>query len=384
MNRRKQTDERDDNSCSRLFSNIISGFRGFISRPLTDGAPEDPTIHIDTSRTGQDGYTFEAENNKGPEIAKVDKEFENKQIAINTDRERRLAAMRKRLAREVDAKCSNNNTEDNNHEVLPKKLYLCMETKYVGLCIIINNNTKYSRAAGYLHEFFSAEGYEVKFHQYLKKKEIESIFDSAKSKNFNDHGCFVCFVLSTGNHRLIKTADNSSISMDKIVGYFHPKNSPTLDGKPKVFFFQNGIDIVNARNLWNDDERTPFPTYVDAVVVRSTLRDFIDRFITILAAHPRESLSTIMTLLQSETLLSFTCNEQYQVIRDMTKEVYFTIEKSTAGTSNPQTTAHIHAPTEKKLNAMMKGPSSDNSNTTPDVDAHMQEEGSSDRTKPKE
>nr|XP_039256523.1 uncharacterized protein LOC120333219 [Styela clava] len=318
------------------------------------GESDDIFYDIDTSRTGQDGFTYSTEYDADQEIARLQKEFQDKQIAIKMDHERRMVVMRKRFVRQMDATYSGRNAEDDNYETPPKKPYEFTETKYTGLCIIINNNTRYSRAAASLREFFATKGYEVEFHDSPKKEEMKSIFDSLKSKDFDNYGCFVCFVLSTGNDTHIETADNLSIKMRKIVKYFNPNDCPKLDGKPKVFFFQNGIDFYDAKNLWeaDDNETTPFPTYADAFVVRSTLRDFIDRFVTILKDYPGKSLSTIMTVLQSETLSSFTSNEQYQAISTMAKEVYLAAQKSEVKTSNTRVIARIHAPAEKELNEL--------------------------------
>ncbi|XP_077972246.1 uncharacterized protein LOC120340051 [Styela clava] len=282
-----------------------------------EGSSEVSQDVIDTSKTDQDGFTYSAEHNDDPKIAKLEKEFEEKKIASDRDSERRNAAMRRRYAKQ-NLKARINLAEDVGCEVPPKKTYVCSETKHVGLCIIINNITKYLRPAASLRKFFTSAGYKVEFHECLK---MESIFNPARSRNFDDYGCLVCFVLSTGNDRLIETADNSSITMNEVVQSFNPDEFPSLNGKPKVFFFQNRIDIYDDKNLWNDDEPTTFPTYADTFVLRSTLRDFIKIFAEILTGHPRKSLSTIMTLLQYEILYSFTNNERYHVISTLAKEV---------------------------------------------------------------
>ncbi|XP_077972640.1 uncharacterized protein LOC120333219 isoform X2 [Styela clava] len=363
-----------------------------ISSRITEGG-DILTPDIDTSRTDENGFTYSTGCDADQEIARLQQEFQDKQIAVQIDYERRMKAMRKRYARQMEATYSDKNAEDDNFEISPKKPYEFTETKYTGLCIIINNNTKYLREAAYLRKFFAVEGYEVEYRECLKKEEIESIFNSLRLKNFDNYGCFVCFVLSTGNDTYIETADNLSIKMSKIVEYFNPNNNcpSKLKGKPKIFFFQIGLDFYDAKNLWetDDNETTPFPSYADAFVVRSTLRDFIDKFVIILSDHPGKSLSTIMAILQSETLPLFTRNEQYQVISTMAKEVYFAAEKSEVKTSNTHITGRIPAPMEEELNESTEenttaGPSSDNSNATADVGARTQEEVLSDTTEPVE
>ena len=89
--------------------------------------------------------------------------------------------------------------------------------------------------------------FDVKLEENLTKSEIEERLKQIVSFDHKDFDCFLCVVMSHGNEDNIVTRDNKLISFEEIMAPI--KLCPTLENKPKMFFFQacRGENKMNQR-----------------------------------------------------------------------------------------------------------------------------------------
>ena len=69
------------------------------------------------------------------------------------------------------------------------------------------------------------------------KSKLKEHLKQIASIDHKDFDCFLCVVMSHGNQDKIVTKDNKLMSFEKIMAPIK-KFCPTLDNKPKMFFFQ--------------------------------------------------------------------------------------------------------------------------------------------------
>ena len=71
----------------------------------------------------------------------------------------------------------------------------------------------------------------------LKASKMEKLFNTISETDFSSYDAFICFISSHGNFEGICGTDGKAIPRDKILKPF--KNCTSLEGKPKLFFFQS-------------------------------------------------------------------------------------------------------------------------------------------------
>ena len=135
-----------------------------------------------------------------------------------------------------------------------------MEHEKRGIALIININ-KYDNPNPYkleerewskkdvenLKKTLNYLEFDLDLPQKLKKSEIEERLKQIASFDHKDFDCFLCVVMSHGNEDNIVTRDNKLISFEEIMAPI--KLCPTLENKPKMFFFQacRGENKMNQR-----------------------------------------------------------------------------------------------------------------------------------------
>ena len=166
-----------------------------------------------------------------------------------------------------------------------------------GICLIIENETfsdKHSatRSLGRRHgshvdaeraiNVFSGLGFSVYHQKDLTRSQIQTMLKSLAVADHRDSDCFVCIVLTHGDHGEL-FAQDGRYGIDLLFRHFLADNCPTLCGKPKLFFVQacqGGMldDGVLVRQSTRDSTDTvsyfKIPTYADFMIAYSTLPGF--------------------------------------------------------------------------------------------------------------
>ena len=131
-------------------------------------------------------------------------------------------------------------------------LYYKMNSKPLGKFVIISNsNFELARSYGgklrdrpgsekdvtQLKKTFGADKlFDVCPFENLKAKEMETCLASFGDEDFTDYDCFVCCIMTHGNRSSLYGTDGETLDIQHALSLF--KLSPTLKGKPKIFFFQ--------------------------------------------------------------------------------------------------------------------------------------------------
>ena len=118
-----------------------------------------------------------------------------------------------------------------------------------GICLIINNISFQSRALrprdGALVDeqrlltLFQHLDFDVYVKQDLTVDDIRSTAREFAAKDHSQFDAFVLFILSHGgSNDVIYGVNGGTISVSELMCFFKPAECPTLQNKPKLFFFQ--------------------------------------------------------------------------------------------------------------------------------------------------
>nr|XP_056717348.1 CASP8 and FADD-like apoptosis regulator [Euleptes europaea] len=117
-----------------------------------------------------------------------------------------------------------------------------MQSQPLGICLIIDcigNDT------GVLVEAFAALRFEVQSCLFLNVNSLsQRLREVAGLKQHKDYDCFVCVVVSRGNHQDIFCTDCAlpGFALEKVKRFFTGDKCTGLLGKPKLFFIQNYVE----------------------------------------------------------------------------------------------------------------------------------------------
>ncbi|KAH0621641.1 hypothetical protein JD844_023169 [Phrynosoma platyrhinos] len=120
-----------------------------------------------------------------------------------------------------------------------------MQSQPLGVCLIIDC---IGNDAGMLADTFKALHFEVRCHLFLNVGSMmRELNDVARLREHKGYDCFVCILVSRGDHQGIFCTDHvvPGFSLERVKHYFVGDRCPDLLGKPKLFFIQN---YVEARN----------------------------------------------------------------------------------------------------------------------------------------
>ena len=118
-----------------------------------------------------------------------------------------------------------------------------------GYCIIINNNTlKYDEESmETIRGVFSDQlGFHVQVYSDLTRKGIKHLLETVANVDHSDLYCLVVIVLSKGEkERAIYGSDGKKLQLKELMMWFSSDASPTLEGKPRLFFTETQLNELN-------------------------------------------------------------------------------------------------------------------------------------------
>ncbi|KAM3855281.1 CASP8 and FADD-like apoptosis regulator isoform 3-T9 [Vipera latastei] len=120
-----------------------------------------------------------------------------------------------------------------------------MQSKPLGICLIIDC---IGNDAGLLTKTFKSLHFEVHCRLFLNMDAVmHDLYEVARLRAHKDADCFVCVLVSRGDHQHIFCTDHSvpGFQLERLKDFFTGERCPDLLGKPKLFFIQNYIEPPN-------------------------------------------------------------------------------------------------------------------------------------------
>lgn len=76
---------------------------------------------------------------------------------------------------------------------------------------------------------------------------MRDLYEAARLRAHKDADCFVCVLVSRGNHQHIFCTDHivPGFQLERLKDFFAGEKCPDLLGKPKLFFIQNYVEPQN-------------------------------------------------------------------------------------------------------------------------------------------
>lgn len=158
-----------------------------------------------------------------------------------------------------------------------------------GYCVIIDNENfeklpmrhGSTRDSTGLYNLFRSMSFDVRIFKNQTYKEIKMILESYSGLDHRDNDCFVCCILTHGEHGELWATD-MKFPIDTMFTYFLGHKCKSLVGKPKIFFVQacqgdrldDGVAVVSQDA---DDSATAYfsiPTHADFLIAYSTIPGF--------------------------------------------------------------------------------------------------------------
>ncbi|XP_042331462.1 CASP8 and FADD-like apoptosis regulator [Sceloporus undulatus] len=150
-----------------------------------------------------------------------------------------------------------------------------MQSQPLGVCLIIDC---IGNDAGMLADTFRALHFEVRCHLFLNVGSMmRELNDVARLREHKVYDCFVCILVSRGNHQHIFCTDHvvPGFSLERVKHYFVGDRCPDLLGKPKLFFIQNYVEASNWQHNTSlveaDGDLCTIPQVADVLWSQSTL-----------------------------------------------------------------------------------------------------------------
>ncbi|XP_058041512.1 uncharacterized protein LOC131199572 [Ahaetulla prasina] len=120
-----------------------------------------------------------------------------------------------------------------------------MQSKPLGVCLIIDC---IGNDAGLLTKTFKSLHFEVHCRLFLNMDAVmRDLYEAARLRAHKDADCFVCVLISRGNHQHIFCTDHvvPGFQLERLKDFFTGEKCPDLLGKPKLFFIQNYVEPQN-------------------------------------------------------------------------------------------------------------------------------------------
>ena len=118
-----------------------------------------------------------------------------------------------------------------------------------GYCIIINNNTMMydDQTIERIRGVFSDQlGFHVQVYSDLTRKGIKHLLETIANVDHSELYCLVVIVLSKGEKEsAIYGSDGKKLQLKELMMWFSSDASPTLEGKPKLFFIETQLNELN-------------------------------------------------------------------------------------------------------------------------------------------
>ena len=86
-----------------------------------------------------------------------------------------------------------------------------------------------------LVDLFYSFRFLIKKYRNLERNDMMNLLTHTSEKDFSKYDCFVCVILSHGSKDGIYGTDDQVIKLEAITSLFRRNESPTLQGKPKIF-----------------------------------------------------------------------------------------------------------------------------------------------------
>lgn len=218
-----------------------------------------------------------------------------------------------------------------------------MNHKHRGLCIILDNEnfspigtrtkTLPKRIGSHVDSkavssLFSTLGFQVHVRHDLTAQGIKTLLKQVALYDHSDFDCFVCVVLTHGEHGKLFAYDNG-YAIDTLFTNFLGDQCLTLVGKPKLFFIQacqgNRLDSGVVVQCASDDidaaHYFKIPTHADFMIAYSTLPGFfsfrntekgswfIRALVEVISEyHQQYDLMSMMTIVCHRVAYRFTSN----------------------------------------------------------------------------
>ncbi|KAK9877975.1 hypothetical protein WA026_020190 [Henosepilachna vigintioctopunctata] len=213
-----------------------------------------------------------------------------------------------------------------------------------------------------LEALFKNLKFDVKCYDDLDRLEVEKVLVSVSAHDHSEEDCLVVAVLSHGDNKKIFARD-TYYPPDMLWKYFNGNESPSLIGKPKLFFIQacRGEKIVTPVRVLQrqaltevdsiqEDKSASYsiPVIADILVMYSTLEDhlswrnpingsyFIQSLIRQLSTHAdKKDLLSILTYVNREVavgyseemreqnIIGYAHKQMSSIVSMLTREVYF-------------------------------------------------------------
>jgi hypothetical protein len=113
------------------------------------------------------------------------------------------------------------------------------------------------------------------------KSQIEQVMQEQASIDYSESDCFLCVVMSHGNEDKIVASDNEVIGFEEIMAPI--KSCPSLENKPKLFFFQacrgdNEMTILPVKSRPNSAQSTTSIGHInnDGDQTRNNVKTYAD------------------------------------------------------------------------------------------------------------
>ena len=130
-----------------------------------------------------------------------------------------------------------------------------------------------------LMDTFQGLGFQVILRKDLGMKALRLTLKQVASLDHTNSDCFVCIVLTHGDHGILYASDNR-YPIDNLFKYFLGNVCPTLVGKPKMFFIQacqgNRLDpgVIVQADAHDSAGFFKIPTYADFLIAYSSIPGF--------------------------------------------------------------------------------------------------------------
>lgn len=131
-----------------------------------------------------------------------------------------------------------------------------------------------------LYNLFRSMSFEVIIFKDISAKEIRYNLEYYSKMDHSDNDCFACCILTHGEHGQLWGYD-TKFPLEMLFNFFLGDHSPSLVGKPKMFFIQacqgerldHGVSVIGNDAL---DSAAYFkiPTHADFLIAYSTLPGF--------------------------------------------------------------------------------------------------------------
>lgn len=129
-----------------------------------------------------------------------------------------------------------------------------------------------------LADTFNVLHFEVRCRPFLSVSSMMlELYEVARLKEHKDYDCFVCVLISRGDHQGIFCMDHivPGFPLERVQNYFTGDKCPGLLGKPKLFFIQNYVESRNWQEntslLEADGDLCTIPQVADVLWSQSML-----------------------------------------------------------------------------------------------------------------